>query len=313
MKTRKKSVVGLLIGIFCVASTTHAEDWMQWRGPTADGVAASSAKPPLHWDSQTNVAWIADVPGEGSATPIVVGDQVVVVSAEQADRKSPTAVIKDERAKTIPDEFFYRFMVTSFDRNTGTVRWQKIATEQVPHEGRHFTNTYAAGSPTSDGERIYVSFGSRGIFCYSLAGELVWQIDLGDMRTRFGWGEAVTPVLADGLLIINWDQEENSFIVALDKQTGKTVWKMERPGEVSSWNTPFVTTLDGRPIVIVNGTGSAKAYEAETGKLLWACAGQTTNAIPSPIRFQDTAICMSGYQGSCAVAIPLNSQGDILR
>ena len=311
MKMRKTSSASFLIGIICCATTSNADDWMQWRGPTSDGVAASSAKPPLKWDSHSNVAWIAEIPGEGSATPIVVGDQVFVVSAEQTDRKSPAAVVNDERAKTIPDEFFYRFIVTSFDRNTGTVRWQKIATEQVPHEGRHASNTYAAGSPTTDGERLYVSFGSRGIFCYSLAGELLWQIDLGDMRTRFGWGEAVTPVLANDLLIINWDQEENSFIVAVDKRTGKTIWTAERPGEVSSWNTPLVTTFEGQQIVVVNGTASAKAYEALTGKLLWACGGQTTNAIPSPIRFQDTAICMSGYRGSCASAIPLNSQGDI--
>ncbi len=311
IQIRKLSSVFLLTGMICFATTSSAEDWVQWRGPTADGVAASGARPPLRWDTQTNVSWIADLPGEGSATPIVLGDQLFVVSAEQTDRKSPKAVVNDERAKTIPDEFFYRFIITSFDRSTGALRWQKVATEQVPHAGRHTTNTYAAGSPTTDGERLYVSFGSIGIFCYSITGELIWQIDLGDMRTRFGWGEAVTPVLANELLIVNWDQEENSFIVALDKRTGQTVWKVERPGEVSSWNTPFVTTFEGRQILVVNGTGSAKAYDAQTGNVLWACGGQTTNAIPSPIRFRDTAICMSGYRGSCACAIPLSSQGDI--
>ncbi len=301
----------LITGMACFATTILADDWVQWRGPTADGVAAPSARPPLHWDANTNVAWKADIPGDGSATPVVYGDQVFVLSAEQTNRKSPQAVAVDERAKTVPDEFFYRFIITSFDRRSGAVRWQQVATEQVPHEGRHTTNTYAAGSPTTDGERLYASFGSRGLFCFTIAGELVWQIDLGDMRTRFGWGEAVTPVLADDLLIVNWDQEEDSFIVALDKRTGQTVWKVERPGEVSSWNTPFVTTYGGKKIVVVNGTGSAKAYDSQTGKVLWACGGQTTNAIPSPIRFQDTAICMSGYRGSCACAIPLNSQGDI--
>ena len=270
-----------------------AENWVQWRGPTADGIASPTANPPLQWDSKTNIAWVADLPGQGTSTPIIWDDQVFVLSAEKTSRKSLTPVENDERAKTVPDEFFHRFLVTSIDRVTGKMRWQKLATEQVPHEGRHMTNTYAAGSPTTDGERLYVSFGSRGIFCYTLTGDLVWQVDLGDMRTRFGWGEAVTPVLAGDLLIVNWDQEEGSFIIALDKRTGKSVWKVDRPEEVTSWNTPLVTTHDGKQMVIVNGTGSAKAYDAQTGEQIWACGGQTINAIPSPIRFEDTAICMA--------------------
>ena len=288
-----------------------AENWVQWRGPTADGIASPTANPPLQWDSKTNIAWVADLPGQGTSTPIIWDDQVFVLSAEKTSRKSLTPVENDERAKTVPDEFFHRFLVTSIDRVTGKMRWQKLATEQVPHEGRHMTNTYAAGSPTTDGERLYVSFGSRGIFCYTLTGDLVWQVDLGDMRTRFGWGEAVTPVLAGDLLIVNWDQEEGSFIIALDKRTGKSVWKVDRPEEVTSWNTPLVTTHDGKQMVIVNGTGSAKAYDAQTGEQIWACGGQTINAIPSPIRFEDTAICMSGYRAACAVAVPLGSHGDI--
>jgi outer membrane protein assembly factor BamB len=300
-----------LCTLTCLPSAAKAENWSQWRGPTADGVAGSKARPPLKWDARTNLAWAVDLPGEGSATPIIFGNQLFVLSAEQTSKKSSAAVVNDERAKTIADEFFYRFVVTSFDRYSGKMRWQKIATEQVPHEGRHQTNTYAAGSPTTDGERLYVSFGSRGLFCYSLEGELIWQIDLGKMRTRFGWGEALTPVLADDHLILNWDQEEGSFIIAVNKRTGQTVWKVDRPGEVTSWNTPLVTPYEGKQLVIVNGTQSVKAYDAKNGNLVWECGGQTTNAIPSPIRFEDTAICMSGYRGACACAIPLNSVGDV--
>ncbi|MDZ4850554.1 MAG: PQQ-binding-like beta-propeller repeat protein [Pirellulaceae bacterium] len=313
MMTRFREWIFLVLAIVIVdlANGNASENWMQWRGPTADGVAGMQARPPLHWDLKTNIAWIAELPGEGSATPIVLENQVFVLSAEKTQRKSPKPVSNDTRAKTIPDEFFYRYIVTSFDRNTGERRWQKIATEQVPHEGRHETHTNAAGSPTTDGERLYASFGSRGIFCYSIDGELIWQVDLGDMRTRYGWGEAVTPVLAGELLIVNWDQEEDSYLIALDKRTGETVWRTERPGEVTSWNTPLVTEFNGKSIIVVNGTGSAKAYDAGTGEVLWACGGQTTNAIPSPIRFQDTVICMSGYRDAFACAIPLDSRGDI--
>jgi hypothetical protein len=236
---------------------------------------------------------------------------VFVLSAVKTDRKSATKVINDERAKTTPDEFVYQFVVSSYDRRTGKTLWQQIAVEQVPHEGKHDTNTYAAGSPVTDGERLYFCFGSRGVFCYSLDGTLIWKIDLGDMRTRSGWGEAVTPALTNDTLIINWDQEEGSFITAIDKRSGEIRWKKDRAGEVTSWNTPFVTSHQGKQQIIVNGTGSVKSYDASDGTLLWECGGQTVNAIPSPIRYGDSVICMSGYRGSLACSIPLSSKGDM--
>ena len=289
----------------------HVENWPQWRGPTADGHAGDHASPPIHWNKEKNIAWVAELPGEGSATPIVYGHQIFILSAIKTQRKSPTAVINDPRAKTTPDEMFYQFVVTSYDRSTGKVLWERVVTEQVPHEGKHDTNTYAAGSPTTDGVRLYFSFGSRGVFCYSLKGDLIWKIDLGDMRTRNGWGEAITPTLTDESLIINWDQEEGSFIAAVDKLTGELRWKVDRAGEVTSWNTPFVTNYQGKQQVIVNGTGAVKSYDAKDGTLLWQCGGQTVNAIPSPIRFGDSVICTSGYRGALACSIPLNSTGDV--
>jgi len=251
------------------------------------------------------------LPGEGSSTPIVWDDQIFLLSAEATDRNSESLVVMNEASKTIPPNVYYRFWVTSLDRKTGEVRWQKLAAEQVPHAGKHQTHTYAAGSPTTDGKHLYASFGSQGIFCFSLAGELVWKIDLGDMTTRYGWGEAVSPVLARDVLIVNWDQEQGSFIVGLDKRTGKTIWKVDRAAEVTSWNTPLVVENAGQQLAIVNGTDRVRAYEVNTGKEVWACGGQTVNAIPSPIRFEDTVICMSGYRASMAMAIPINSSGDI--
>lgn len=225
---------------------TRTENWMQWRGPTADGLAGSQANPPIQRDKTTNVSWSVDLLGEGSATPIVFGNQIFVLSAVKTNRKSPKPVVNDERAKTTPDEFFYQFVVSSYDRNSGKTLWQRTVVEDVPHEGKHETHTYAAGSPITDGERLYFSFGSRGVFCYSLEGEPIWNLDLGDMRTRNGWGEAVTPVLVDDLVIINWDQEEGSFITAIEKRSGQIRWKKDRQGEVTSWNTPFVTSFEGK-------------------------------------------------------------------
>lgn len=292
-------------------SLVTTPQWLHWRGPTADGRAASSAIPPTHWNPKENIAWITDLPGEGSSTPIVVGDQIFLLSAVKTDRKSATPIAKDERAKTVPEELFYEFVLLCVNRKSGEIIWQKTVTEEVPHEGKHETNTYAAGSPISDGKQLYFSFGSRGIFCYSLEGELIWKVKLGQMRTRNGWGEAITPALTENAVIINWDQEENSYIIALDKTTGQTIWKVDRPNEVTSWNTPFVTSYAGSEQVIVNGTASVKSYAASDGKVLWECGGQTVNAIPSPLRYKDYVICMSGYRGAMACAIPLSSQGTV--
>jgi len=287
------------------------QNWHQWRGPFSNGSAAPEAAPPVHLDIKRPGNWALSLPGEGASTPILWQNQIFVLSAEPTDRPAETPIQPHSDAKTQPPNRYYRFIVTSSDRQTGKILWQKTAIEQVPHEGKHTTHTYAAASPTTDGKRLYVSFGSRGLFCYSLDGELIWQKDLGDMRTRFGWGEAITPALAGDLLIVNWDAEEGSFIAALKSDTGEEVWRQERPEEKTSWNTPLITQSAGRTIAVVNGSGKARAYFVADGKVLWECGGQTTNAIPSPLQFAETAICMSGYRGAASFAIPLNSSGDV--
>lgn len=310
-----------LLTAFCIATLTHhaaaqppqdaSQNWHQWRGPFSNGSAAPEATPPVQLDPSAPGNWSLQLPGEGASTPIVWQNQVFTLSAERTDRPAETPVQPHPDAKTQPPNMYYRFIVTSTDRQTGKINWQQTAIEQVPHEGKHTTHTYAAASPTTDGKRLYVSFGSRGLFCYSLSGQLIWQKDPGDMRTRFGWGEAVTPALAGELLIVNWDAEEGSFIMALKSDTGEEVWRQERPAEKTSWNTPLITESEGHTIAVVNGSDKAKAYSVADGKVLWECGGQTTNAIPSPLRFEELAICMSGYRSAASFAIPLNSSGDI--
>ncbi|MEQ9411520.1 MAG: PQQ-binding-like beta-propeller repeat protein [Fuerstiella sp.] len=292
-------------------SADRLAGWHHWRGPYANGQAAESARPPLAWSDTQGVEWVAEIPGEGSSTPIVWQDRIFVLSAERTDRQAERPPAPDERSKTIPPDVYYRFLVSCIDRNSGDVLWRRLAVEAVPHEGHHPTHSYAAGSPTTDGQRLYASFGSRGIFCYTLGGQPLWQTDLGDMRTRYGWGEAVTPVFHQDSLVINWDQEEGSFIVCLDAATGDVKWKTDRPGEVTSWNTPLITTFEGRDIVVANGTHRVRAYDLADGNELWSCGGQTVNAIPSPVRHRDFVIAMSGYRGAATVAIPLGAVGDV--
>jgi outer membrane protein assembly factor BamB len=290
------------------------ENWPQWRGPQSTG-CAPRADPPITWSESKNLKWKAPLSGRGSSTPIVWGDQVFVLTAVETDRVVSAADIPKAdpqfEKKTKAPARYYRFLVMSFDRDTGRLRWQQTATERVPHEGHHETTSYAAGSPATDGKRLYVSFGSFGIYCYDLNGGLLWHRDLGKLNTRFGWGEAVTPVVHDDVLLLNWDQEADSALFCLEARTGETRWKVDRDEKNTSWNTPVVVQNGGRASAIVNGTKRARGYDLATGKELWACGGMTLNAIPSPVCDAKAAYVMSGYGGSAACAVALDAVGEI--
>ena len=285
-------------------------NWHQWRGPDATGFSPT-ANPPTKWDANTNITWKAALPGKGSATPIVWGNRVYVLTAIKTDRMAKPEELPqpDPRFKilTEPPKHFYRFIVLCFDRTTGKQLWARVAAERVPHEGIHPTHSYAAGSPTTDGQFLYVSFGSFGNYCYDFDGNLKWSRDLKRINSRFGWGEAVTPVVHKGNLLLNYDQEADSTLFCLDAATGKTKWSVDR-AEKTTWNTPLVVEHGGLTQVVMNGT-TIQSYDMATGKPVWSMEGMTANPIPSPVRVGDSVVCMSGYRGAAAVSIPLGSRG----
>jgi outer membrane protein assembly factor BamB len=289
------------------------DNWPHWRGPAFNGTAPR-ADPPVEWGEQKNLKWKVPLQGRGSSTPIVWGDQVFVLTAVDSGRAAAVAELPkaDPRFKkmTKPPDHFYHFLVMSFDRHTGKLRWQQTAAEQVPHEGHHETHSYAGGSPATDGQRLYVSFGSFGTFCYDLNGKLLWHRDLGRLNTRLGWGEAVTPVVHGDSVLLNWDQEADSALICLDARTGETRWKVDRD-EHTSWNTPLVVEHGGRTQIVVNGTKRVRGYDFASGKELWACGGMTVNAIPSAVADRDAVYVMSGYKGSLACAIGHDAAGEI--
>jgi outer membrane protein assembly factor BamB len=289
------------------------DNWHQWRGPLANGFVPRG-KPPLKWDDKTNIKWRTPIPGRGTSTPIIWGDQIflltVIDTGKKADAKDIPAEDTRFKKKTTPPTTYHQFVVLALSRKTGKVLWQRIARECVPHEGHHPTHSYAAYSPVTDGKHLYVSFGSRGIYCYDLAGTLQWKRDLGRMETRLGWGEGTSPALHRDTLILNWDHEDKSFITTLDAKTGKPKWKVDR-NEVTSWATPAVVEYKGKTQVIVPATKRVRSYDLATGKVLWQWGGLTVNCIPSPVVRDGVVICMSGYQGSAAAAIPLGVSGDV--
>lgn len=211
-------------------------------------------------------------------------------------------------APTTPVEF----TVLCLDKTTGKEIWSKVATQQIPHEAGHGTNTFASSSVVTDGKIVIAFFGSRGIFCYDIDGGLLWERDLGKQQTRNAFGEGSTPALYGDTVIVPWDHEGDSFVLALDAKSGKDLWKVDRD-EATSWATPVVTEYNGNAQVIMNGTTRVRSYDLKSGDLLWECGGQATNPIPTPIIYEDMAICMTGYRGYAVYAIKLNAKGDVTK
>lgn len=203
-----------------------------------------------------------------------------------------------------------KFSVLAFDRKTGKTLWQQSAREEFPHEGHHRDHGFASSSPVTDGERLFVSFGSRGIYTYDLDGKKLWEKQLGKMRTRAGFGEGASPALTEKALIVLWDHEEQSFIVALDKRTGKELWRKDRD-EQTSWTTPVVVKVAGAEQVIVSGSKRTRSYDAGSGEVIWEAGGLTQNVIPTPVIGHGLVYVMSGYRGTALQAIKLSAKGDV--
>jgi outer membrane protein assembly factor BamB len=324
--------------------------WAQWRGPLQNGVAPQG-DPPTEWSETKNVKWKLKIPGDGDATPIIWGDKVFVLTAIPTGKKAePKAAGASDAFRRVadapvvafgqvqqappgqqrggpggqgrgrggpggrgggpPPSEIYQWSVICVDRNAGKVLWQKVAREEVPHEGHQQNNTYASYSPVTDGEHVYVSFGSWGVYCYDFKGGLKWHRDLGKMRSILGFGEGGSPALHDSKLVINWDHEGDDFITALDAKTGETLWKTARD-ERMTWTTPLIVKTDKGTQVVVPASGKTRSYDLATGKLLWECAGQTANVIPSAVTGHDLVYAISGFRGNSLQAIRYDRTGDL--
>jgi outer membrane protein assembly factor BamB len=283
--------------------------WPQWRGPYATGVS-KQANPPIEWSETRNIKWKVEIPGRGSASPVVWGDRIYVSTAV------PVGVTGEATHKPMggaSPRLPHTFKVLALSRSDGRVAWEKTAREMAPHEPSHFENgTWASGSPITDGEHVIAYFESFGIYCYDMNGALVWEKDLGDKRMRNEFGEGSTPVLHGNHLVIVWDHIAGpSFIVALDKRTGKELWRVSRD-EIDTWATPLVVEQDNRAQVIVPAMNRLRSYDLETGRIVWETAGLTMNAIPSPVAGNGMVFATSGFRGNSLKAIRLaGATGDI--
>ena len=303
----------LLLGCLAVSNAfgETADSWPQWRGRLANGVAPR-ANPPTKWSETNNIRWKFPVPGKGHSSPIVSGDSVYVLSAVPVGlAQKPVYDDAPGVHDSVPVTHRHQFVALAINRRDGKLSWQKVLQEEWPHEGGHETGSLASNSPVTDGENLYVFFGSRGLYCLRLNGEMKWQKDLGRMHTLHAHGEGSSPVLHGNTLIVNWDHEADSFLYAFDKDTGKALWKVARD-EKTSWSTPLIVEHEGEPQVIVSATKRVRGYDLATGKQLWECAGLTDNVVSSPVYYKGIVIAGNSYYSQAMVAIRLTgAKGDI--
>ncbi len=289
----RKLAMASLIALF--VASAQAEDWPGWRGPGGRGISAENGIP-AQWDLSKNVRWKVEVPGLGHSSPIVYGNRIFVTTAVSSDPKEDNWQKGFFSGERKPDKAEIAWAVLCYDRDTGKRLWQQTAVRKLPAAARHTKNSYASQTPVTDGAYVYAFFGDQGMYCYDFSGKLIWSRDLGVFNMRNGWGLGSSPVLYKNLVIQTCDQETGqSFIIALDKKNGKTVWKTDRD-ELSSWSTPYLY-LDGpRAELIVNATRAIRSYEPETGKLLWECRGPATSiTVPTPTSTHGLIVVSSGF------------------
>jgi len=213
--------------------------------------------------------------------------------------------------RNVAPEYVQQFTILALRRSDGQLLWKRVLREELPHEGTHPTGTWASSSAATDGRTVVAFFGSRGLYALDMDGTLLWEKDLGDMKVKLGFGEGSTPALAKDRVFVQWDHEGESFLVALDRKTGKELWRQKRE-EGTSWASPLVVEHAGRTQVVTSATNKVRSYDARGGDLLWETPGMTMNAIPTPVHAGGLVFLTSGFRGNALLAVKLDAaKGDI--
>jgi outer membrane protein assembly factor BamB len=309
MIARALLTLSLVLALLTGAAANNNDRWPQFRGPGSLGVAEDADLPDT-WSATENVAWKTDIPGTGWSSPIVWGDNIfvtTVISSVEGEKPKKGLYFGGER-KTATDP--HRWVVYCVDLNTGRVRWEREVQNGLPPGPRHLKNSYASETPVTDGERLYAYFGNLGLF--DMSGKKLWEKRWKPFPTRYGWGTAASPVLyKDRVYILN-DNDEQSFMVALNKKTGEEVWRVNRD-EGTNWSTPYIWENSVRTEIITTGTKRVRSYDLN-GKLLWELSGMSSIAIPTPFAKHGLVYIASGYVGDKhrpVYAVRPGASGDI--
>jgi outer membrane protein assembly factor BamB len=300
------------------AAKSSKGSWPSFRGPAASGIADGQSLPDK-WDVKTgeNILWHTPIPGLAHSSPVVWGDQIFVTTAISSDPKATfkPGLYGDGDAST--DRTVHRWMLYSIDKKTGKIVWERQAFQGAPVDKRHIKSTYANSTPATDGRIVVAWFGSQGVYAYDVKGNFLWKVDLGrldlgayDIPT-YEWGPASSPIIWNNLVILQCDTQADSFLLALDAATGKTVWKTPRE-ELPSWGTPTIAITPSGPQLITNAANYIRGYDPNTGKELWRLGGSSKITAPTPVYADDLIVVASGRRPERPIfVIRPNARGDV--
>jgi len=312
--------------VFCIVSLTltQAEKpaesekyWAQWRGPFATGISPHG-NPPVEWGEGKNVRWKIAVPGRGHSTPIIWGDRLFITTAIETEKVGKPEEKEEGNKRShrwmapIKTDKILKYVILAINRKDGKIIWQRTLREEWPQEASsHNLGSWASNSAVTDGSHVYAYFGSRGLYCLDMKGNLKWERDFGQMNKRMTFGEGSSPALYGDKIVVLWDQEGQSYLYILDKKTGKDILKLERD-EITSWSSPLIIKYEGKVQVITGATKFVRSNDLNTGKLLWKATGLTANVIPQPMEAKGIVYFASGFRGNAMFALRLKgAQGDL--
>ena len=279
---------------------TTKGSWPSFRGAQASGIAEGQNLPD-HWNVKTgeNILWRTPIPGLAHSSPVVWGNRIFLTSAVSSDVNATFRPGLYGDGDASKDRSRHRWMIYAIDKSSGKILWERVAHQGEPIDKRHIKSTYANATPATDGRIVVAWFGSQGVHAYDINGRFLWKVDLGhvDMGAydipTYEWGPASSPIIWNGLVILQCDTQTDSFLLALDAATGKTVWKTDRD-ELPSWGTPTVVTTASGPVLVANASNFIRAYDPRTGKELWRLGGSSKITAPTPIFGDDLFVVASG-------------------
>jgi outer membrane protein assembly factor BamB len=310
----RQFILGLATLLFWPTASLLAadeENWAQFRGPKALGVSKNPDLPDK-WSPTKNVLWKRDVAGRGWSSPVIWGNRVFLTTAINEDKTEEPKKGLYFGGNRAAVKTIHRWKVLCLDLNTGEVLWEKLARKGKPQGSIHVKNSYATETPVTDGERVYAYFGNHGLYCYTVEGKLLWDKQWPPHKTRYGWGLAASPILHEGKLYVVNDNDEQSYLVALDAKTGKELWRTKRD-EKSNWATPYLWENELRTEIITSGTQKVRSYDLE-GNLLYQFGGNSSITIATPYSRFGLLYVTSGYVGDRKkpiFAIRPGAKGDI--
>ena len=294
-------LLGFVVGLGSVA----AQDWPSFRGRDAGGVGATAA-PPVTWDlaAGRGVAWRTSIPGLGHSSPVVWNDRVfvtsaVILAAAGDAGAAADAAVNLREGGSVPAVSRHAWRLYCLDRATGRVRWERTAHEGVPRVKRHAKASQASASPATDGRHVVAMMGSEGLYAFDIDGKPLWQKDLGRLNQGYvddptaEWSPGSSPIIHDGLVIVQNDRHADSYVAAFDVATGAEKWRVARD-EMPSWATPIVTG-GARPTIVTNSPRFIRGHDATTGRELWRVPEGSQVKVPTPVVFQDLVIVTGGW------------------